>query len=211
MGTRYLNAIICMLLAITHLHAFRGITQSCSNMLRATTVLQKQWNLARVEITMPPFKFPFQLTRERLTLMEFFSFSNGVGLYNISNRPVTYAKVWKAGNEAIRANLYAEECKSVTRNKRPFAQHEHKTSSDFRRQLRTDFKVDNTDIFTFGREPISHFVSGLAEYYFRCFKARQVSVDAVREVSHCIQCYCLHPRHVGCRLFVICWISRRCL
>ena len=38
--------------------------------------------------------------------------------------------------------------------------------------------------FTFVREPLSHFVSGLAEYHFRCSAAgRLISADDIRQVT----------------------------
>ena len=38
--------------------------------------------------------------------------------------------------------------------------------------------------FTFVREPISHFVSGLNEYYFRCSPKKNVTADEIRKVLH---------------------------
>jgi hypothetical protein len=36
--------------------------------------------------------------------------------------------------------------------------------------------------FTFVREPLSHFVSGLAEYHFRCGNKKVVTANDIRQV-----------------------------
>jgi hypothetical protein len=172
---------VCLICYVSATIALRGISQACSNIVQSKPTMERQWNLARAELGLPEYKFP-PISRETSVVHIFYEFSNGLALYNISHNPVAYAKVWKAGNEAIRGNLYAQEVREVE-HPRPFPAHEFMKVSDYYKRLKGDYHIDRSDIFTFVRDPISHFEAGLAEYYFRCFRNEKVTESIIKEVN----------------------------
>ena len=70
----------------------------------------KQWNKAREAIGMQDFIMDkSNYFRNTKKIRTFYSFGAGISLFNISNVLVPYLLIWKAGNDAIRGNLLAEE------------------------------------------------------------------------------------------------------
>ena len=113
----------------------------------------------------------------------------GFSAYNVDNKPVFYHRIWKNGNSAIRNSFwYALKDKNIV--KCPTGTQCDMTVFDYEEK---DFAAMNTSasklgpisLFTFIRRPVSHFISGLREYYFlRDYHDKQVDVVPVQELAH---------------------------
>jgi hypothetical protein len=162
-------------------------SEQCSLLLENKTKLFSQWNLARLELGLGPAKMAIDITY--LVLTDFYYTSHGaVTVRGRDNGPLTYLMIWKCGNDAIRKNLIAEEARLYDGNTtiihdKLFDKKESHTAASYSRKLALQFgRKDSPPGFTFAREPSSHFVSGISEYYWRSFQKEFITADRLQNI-----------------------------
>lgn len=146
------------------------ISESCSKIMSDIRIHKEHWEKARRELG---FTLKSDAKRYEQAIRLFYSESFGLLTVCIDKNPVSYVILWKSGNDAIRLNLIDEEKKKPvpftfkTRESHSKSQYVSKLKSQFRRS-------QFPEAFTFVREPISHFISGLSEYYYRNYGTTKI-------------------------------------
>mmetsp|Transcript_15817 Transcript_15817/g.23800 ORF Transcript_15817/g.23800 Transcript_15817/m.23800 type:complete len:332 (-) Transcript_15817:150-1145(-) len=121
-----------------------------------------QWTMARAAVGMVDKRLS---EYEKGLISIFYSFSSGVGLYNTTIQPTTYVNIYKCGSSVIRANLRRQ---SLHRRNHALNGHPtfHENTTAYLSYLH-EYSI-KPFVFTFVREPISHFEAGMREYLLRC-------------------------------------------
>lgn len=107
----------------------------------------------------------------------FYNNSHGFSVFNVSGHPIIYKRIWKCSNNAIRfffnfqkektnSSFYLENSKTRCYNS-TFGDCRDHDYADVVNQLKIHFKVTKIPLFTFIRDPMSHFNSGFREFYYR--------------------------------------------
>jgi hypothetical protein len=122
----------------------------------------------------------------------------GFSAYSIDNIPIFYQRIWKNGNSAIRNTFYNQmisrlpkgfcEQSGVKCNPDMFDYEEEEFES-LVRNASTHTKIQPR-MFTFVRKPISHFISGLREYYFlRDYHDKHVDIVSPQELGYFLHAF----------------------
>ena len=106
----------------------------------------------------------------------FWAFSSGLTVIDVDDPPrqtnlVTYMRIWKSANDAIRWNLVAAagERADVTTKMRLGPALDSSRRNVGRHRRRVVDRLRKSKIFTFVRDPISHFIAGYNECEWRWF------------------------------------------
>lgn len=182
--------LLALLLALAYLRCLQSLTATkCSqdSFERLSVYLLSRWNDSRVGLGLPAIQYDdrgyldVEHRRRVAFVSSFYSFSDGVVLYwNANNDPIVYAKIWKCANEAIRTNLGMQLMTKKSRSTKALGyslknRFEHIMARDFMNKY-TPTKHSYANTFTFVRDPMSHFMSGLAETMWRSFNGGNVTV-----------------------------------
>lgn len=158
------------------------ISKRCSTMMSSASGMAKQWGKARKELGISE-SLPSDLMK---LARRFYSISFGALTISNDGKPLTYVMIWKCANDAIRKNLMSFEDSRPVRNPKRVSQkvlskRESKSSVEYKKKLSAQFGLDKPPkAFTFAREPISHFISGLSEYYWRNYKQSVISTEELK-------------------------------
>lgn len=131
------------------------------------------WAMAQKEIGIVP---DFARLRNATFIDEFYGGrAFGYSVYVVDNKPISYTRIWKNGNSAIRASFFLYT-RSVHKNKGFCPDGGDKCTPEDFDFLEKDYdavskkytEMTNHSIqtFSFIRRPVSHFLSGLKEYYW---------------------------------------------
>lgn len=159
-----------------------SINPKCRRMLGSLTSMMSQWGKARKEIGQRQSMSAIN----RITVGRFYTVSFGCVTISNEGSPVTFVMIWKCANDAIRKNLMAYEANRPVLNPRNASQKlidkkESHKASEFRRKIGDQFGLKSPPkSFSFAREPISHFISGISEYYWRNYKNSRISTEELQ-------------------------------
>lgn len=155
----------------------------CTALLANTTKLYAQWNLARAELQLK--KPNISHIAKARALDDFYSTSFGALTVTIGGGPITYVMIWKCANDAIRKNLLRNDETVVSGSATSMSfrkKKESHTTAELALKLYLQYGVTRAPpTFTFAREPLSRFSSGMAEYYWRNFQRDMISVDQLEK------------------------------
>lgn len=101
-------------------------------------------------------------------LFKFFEQTHGISVHNISNTPMAYVRVYKGGNNMIRDNLRAHEGDHLQSFKSFMYGDVAMDEKSLYKWTHDIWHRKNVQMFTFVRNPLLHFASGLREYSLRC-------------------------------------------
>ena len=143
-----------------------------NQVLNSRDLQSRLWGMAQQELGIVP---DFEALRNNVFVKEFYGGRNfGFSAYVVNNKPVFYTRIWKNGNSGIRVSLFVHAREKDPNNFCPKGGNKC-TPDDF------DYKEEGHEevaeklvkqtgnpinSFSFIRRPISHFLSGLREYYF---------------------------------------------
>jgi hypothetical protein len=123
--------------------------------------VRRLWDHAREAINLPPLSWTESETR---FADEFATFSPGASIMRNNWTAVWFTNVWKAGSETVRVGLY-EACQSGFFDCETFTDYLAPTKDSASGMLWSGSR--EVVRFTVVRDPLSHFLSGLAETRFR--------------------------------------------
>ena len=170
----------------TFCHPFQDQHENSSRLLLESFLLE-QWAFALKSLSLGnDALFQDMKTSMGSHVHNFNNFQSGcnVYMYGRNSTPITYCKIWKNANEAIRANLFSlvvEDCPRTKRcpakykesafYPRPVIEIGHFNSMDNLVKRYSHDKISSATslfkLFTFARDPLQHFISGLTESVFR--------------------------------------------
>jgi hypothetical protein len=114
-------------------------------------------------------------------LRTFYGVNLGCTSVPIFETEITYVTLWKCANDAVRLNLVAQAEREFQGEKFIKKNFVYTTFSRYQRMLRVSYgTTDLPPAFTFVREPISHFSSGITEYYWRAFHNDLINASRLR-------------------------------
>lgn len=162
------------------LHAFHA--HKCLSLVENSENHHRLWAHAR-RIAGRHYKVPSYTT---FTAEMFFTQHHDCRVFNITNVPIQYRINWKGGSANLVANL--ESLQERTGGYLPEYRAVHKDTNVESRLISKAFgfqTVHDMKSFSFVRDPLSHFLAGLREYFFRVYKARFiVSPDFLEQTLH---------------------------
>ena len=106
-------------------------------------------------------------------------------------RCLFYRRIWKGGNNAIRQSIMSAPGLMVRTTDTELVA-DKVSNANLQEMTRSNLCKAGSTTFTFVREPLSHFLSGFTEYWFRSFKGRPASTSQSRSVLLTI----LHGGHI---------------
>ena len=180
-------SLLLVLVCTPFLQSLTSTKCSPDSFERLSGFLVSRWNESRVELGLPVIRYDdrgyldVEHRRSIAFMSSFYSFSDGIVVYwNANNDPVVYAKIWKCANEAIRTNMGMQLMTKKSKNTKALgysvkSRFEHIMARDFMNKY-TPRKHGYNNTFTFVRDPVSHFVSGLAESVWRSFNGGNTTV-----------------------------------
>ena len=160
-----------------------SVSPKCNSMLVSSKAMLQMWSNARKELGMPrsiDHLYHAQVKR-------FYAISFGVLTITARSKPMTFTMIWKCANDAIRKNMmmYQEnQAKKYPEEINPsmLQQLESHSTAKYLTKLKRVYGMQNyPKAFTFSREPISHFISGLSEYYWRNYKTSFINADMLKQ------------------------------
>ena len=135
----------------------------CPNQSPNSQTFQTLFELARIELQLPPDQIITTHDGDIHAINKFFSFSQG-GLGYLSNDKksyMAYLRIFKAGNDQIRGNLLAQL------NSAGGTVWDKNTLHELIATIPTSSLVNETCIVTVVRDPITHFLSAYNEIEWR--------------------------------------------
>jgi hypothetical protein len=131
------------------------------------------WGMAQKEIGIQP---DFAKLRNSSFIDDFYGGHDfGYSIYVVNDRPIQYTRIWKNGNSGIRASFFVHT-RSVHKNNAFCPDGGNKCTPDDFDHLEKDYDTvsksheaatnRSMQSFSFIRRPVSHFLSGLKEYYW---------------------------------------------
>jgi hypothetical protein len=158
---------------------------------------KEQWLLARTNLNMD-HQERILSKQDILYIHDFNAGKMGGLIYSPlkSNSTITYIRIWKCANTAINRNL-ERMCLPPGTNTHKYATAKHfrtyKQLQEYHREISTK-RCGNVDmpIFTFIRDPMSHFYSGIAEvihltYFYRSMEAKKRNESVINDKNVTIQ------------------------
>ena len=140
----------------------------CPNQSPNSLTFQTLFELARIELQLPPDQIITTHTGDIYAINKFFSFSQG-GLGYLSNDKksyMAYLRIFKAGNDQIRGNLLAQ-LNSLATDKKGSTIWDKNTLHELIATIPSSVSTNETCIITVVRDPISHFLSAYNEIEWR--------------------------------------------
>lgn len=160
-----------------------SVSPKCKSLIISASSMMKQWSKALAELDRPT-KI---LTVNQLAVKKFYSISYGVVTISVGGVPMSYTIIWKCANDAIRKNMMVyEKSRPMVNPKHVSAkvleQVESHSLAQYSKKMRTQYGLSSyPKSFTFAREPISHFISGISEYYWRNYQTSKVSTEDLKK------------------------------
>jgi hypothetical protein len=160
-----------------------SISTQCRSMSTSSPSMIAQWGKARAEIGLAR-SIP---NVEQLFVKKFFSITYGVVTISREAKPISYTIIWKCANDALRKNMMAYEATRPVQNPRrasakTLKEVESHSTSKYKAKMNQQFGLTQIPkSFTFAREPISHFISGVSEYYWRNYQTSTITTDMLKQ------------------------------
>jgi hypothetical protein len=159
------------------------VNAKCRSMLNSMSGKIQQWGKARQEIGL-------QVTvsnNHRSVITAFYGITYGCLTISNNGEPMTFVMIWKCANDAIRKNMMAYEKRNGPvlnpHKARPalLNKGESHSSVEYKKKMEGQFGLKHySKAFAFTREPISHFISGLAEYYWRNYQKSVITTEQLK-------------------------------
>ena len=123
----------------------------------------RAFQLAREEI-----QWSGKVKQSRRLFDYFYSPPWGADLYRIDNKPIAYAIAYKCNSEGISQSMLVQDQDHLMHPEEPtgFLVRRSVTRHELLHAAKNKYRTTNVTTFTFLRDPLAHFISGLTESHF---------------------------------------------